>query len=84
MYICVCVSPCMQVLPEAREDVGQLGVGVLGGCDLSDMDAGNCSGVLWRATDALNHWIISLDTPNGFSKPSLATSLFQNLTSSPT
>jgi hypothetical protein len=48
MYICVCVSPCMQVLPEAREDVGQLGVGVLGGCDLSDMDAGNCSGVLWK------------------------------------
>lgn len=39
----MCVSSCVQVLPEAREDVGQHGIGVTGGRDLSHMDAGNCS-----------------------------------------
>lgn len=49
MYISVCVSLNVQMLPEAEEDVGlSPGTGITGGCELSDTGAGNGSRILWK------------------------------------
>lgn len=67
MYICICVwmyAMCM-CWPRPEEDIRFPEAGIMGGCELPDMDAGNHMQVLWksmfhgRAVCTPNCWPIS-------------------------
>jgi hypothetical protein len=62
LSLSVCVRAC--AIKKGRRGIGSPVSGVIGGCELPAMDAGNQTQVLCRSSNALNHWTISSAPPS--------------------